>query len=212
MGHPAQLTPAQGFSMYKLILVLLAVVIGWKLLNYSGEVSYGPGVMAPDEPQQDALDPPVSFKLDQFTVTKVADFRIKAKVLSKEGYYLGREADLSPTDLALGWGKVSDESIIEQIQISQSGRFYRWRVDSFPIPRREIETQSANMHLIPANDYVANTIDDVRKGDIVEFSGSLVNAVSDEDGWRWTTSLTRNDTGNGACELIWVESFRIVTY
>ncbi|WP_417445654.1 hypothetical protein [Kangiella sp.] len=211
MDDPAQLTPAQGFSMYKFILVLLAVVIGWKLLNYSSEVSYGPGVMAPDEPQQEALDPPVSFKLDQFTVTKVANFRIKAKVLSKEGYHFGREANLSPVDLALGWGKMSDESIIEQIQISQSGRFYRWRVDSFPIPRREIETQSANMHLIPANENVANAIDDVRKGDIIELSGNLVNAVSDENGWRWTTSLTRNDTGNGACELIWVESFRVLT-
>ena len=29
------------------------------------------------------------------------------------------------------------------------------------------------------------------------------------DGWRWRSSLTREDTGAGACELVWVE--RIVT-
>lgn len=212
MRHPAQLTPAQGISKYHLIIILLAVVIGWKLLNYSGEVSYGPGVMAPAEPIQEAIDPAVNFEIENFTITKVANFSLTAKVLSREDYHFDRGADLSPVDLALGWGKMSDESILEQINISQSGRFYRWRVDSFPIPRREIETQSANMHLIPANDYVAYAIDDVRKGDIIELSGSLVNARSKEDGWYWPTSQTRNDTGNGACELIWVESFRVVTY
>ncbi|MCW9000949.1 MAG: hypothetical protein OQK04_19715, partial [Kangiellaceae bacterium] len=121
------------------------------------------------------------------------------------------EADLSPVDLALGWRNMSDESVLEKIDISQSGRFYRWYVDSFPIPRREIEVHSANMHLIPSNELVADTISKVRKGDIVEISGSLVSVVSNKDGWRWKSSLTRNDTGSGACELIWVEDIYIAT-
>jgi len=35
--------------------------------------------------------------------------------------------------------------------------------------------------------------------------GQLVLATSGSDGWTWTSSLTRNDIGNGACELILVE-------
>lgn len=198
--------------MYKFALIALALFVSWKLFIDSDEVSYGPGIMVPDEPLQEALDPVINFEIENFKITKVASFSLTAKVLSREDYYFDRGADLSPVDLALGWGKMSDESILEQINISQSGRFYRWRVDSFPIPRRDIETQSANMHLIPANDYVADAIDDVRKGDIIELSGSLVNARSKEDGWYWPSSQTRNDTGNGACELIWVESFRVVTF
>jgi hypothetical protein len=84
-------------------------------------------------------------------------------------------------------------------------------VESFPLPRREIETSSANMHLIPANDAVSSVIREIRNGDIIELSGSLVNVISEDDGWRWKSSQTRNDTGNGACELIWVESLQIVT-
>jgi len=132
-------------------------------------------------------------------------------VLAKKNYHLGREADLSPTDLALGWGNMSDERILEQIKISQSGRFYFWRVDSFPIPRHEIETSSANMHLIPANESVKSTIKNIRPGDLVEMSGSLVNVTANKGDWHWSSSLTRNDTGNGACELVWVKSLRIVT-
>lgn len=142
-------------------------------------------------------------------ITKVANFKIKAKVLAREDYYFDRGADLAPVDLALGWGRMSDESILEQINITQSGRFYRWRVESFPIPRREIETHSANMHLIPADKYVQYLIDDIREGEIIELTGSLVN-VQSKDGWYWNSSLTRNDTGNGACELIWVESLSVL--
>jgi hypothetical protein len=107
---------------------------------------------------------------------------------------------------------MSDESIINQIEVSQSGRWYRWQVNSFPIPRREIETHSANMHIIPANDYVKVIIDDVREGDIIKITGNLVNVTSNIDNWYWKTSLTRNDTRAGACEIIWVETLEIINY
>ena len=57
-----------------------------------------------------------------------------------------------PEDLALGWGRMSDSDVLAKIDITQSGRFYYWHVDDFPIPRREIETSSANMHMIPSDD------------------------------------------------------------
>jgi len=196
--------------MKKVIICLLIVFGGWKLLSGPGSVTLGPGVLASVEPYQDSVEPAVSRSIENYTVTDLATFRIKAKVLSRKDYAIGREAELSPVDLALGWGKMSDERILSDIEISQSGRFYRWQVDSFPIPRREIETHSANMHLIPANEAVEDKIEKVREGEIIEISGSLVHVVSNEDGWRWTSSLTRTDTGAGACELILVESFNIV--
>ena len=61
------------------------------------------------------------------------------------------------------------------------------------------------MHLIPANDSVARDIANVQEGEIIEISGSLVE-ITTNDGWRWKSSLTRNDTGAGACEVILVES------
>ena len=197
--------------MKKLIIWLLIIAACWTFYNRSGQVELGPGVMAPAVPIQRNIDSPISHRIDDYNISELAQFDIKAKVLAKKNYHLGREADLSPTDLALGWGNMSDERILGQIKISQSGRFYFWRVDSFPIPRNEIETSSANMHLIPANESVKSTIKKIRQGDLVEISGSLVNVISNNGDWRWSSSLTRNDTGNGACELIWVKSLRIVT-
>lgn len=197
--------------MKNLFILLIVITAGWKLFNYSGQVMLGPGVLAKELPLQVAIGSSAIREIGEYSITELARFSIKAKVLSKTDYYFDRGADLSPTDLALGWGRMSDEGVLETIDISQSGRFYRWYVDAFPIPRGEIQTHSANMHLIPANDSVADDIASVRAGEIVEISGSLVEVKSNDDGWRWRSSLTRKDTGDGACELIFVESLRIVS-
>ena len=46
-------------------------------------------------------------------------------------------------------------------------------------------------------------------GQVIRLEGFLVDA-SRPGGWHWNTSMTRNDTGAGACELIYVESVDVV--
>ena len=65
------------------------------------------------------------------------------------------------------------------------------------------------MHLIPADEIVEDTLDDIRQGQIVDLKGYLVRADA-ADGWRWISSLSRNDTGARSCELVYVERARIV--
>ena len=143
------------------------------------------------------------FKHDDYTITPLAEFDISARVLSKERYRFGREAELSPLDLALGWGRMSDPRILDNFSIRQSSRWYYWSTPEYPIPRREIETSSANMHLIPANESIENYLDDIDEGQNIRIRGQLVRVDAD-DGWRWVSSLTREDTGARACELIYV--------
>lgn len=195
--------------MVKLLVILLIAVLAWKVLLQDDAIELGPGVHAAEMPQQEKLDSPRSFGHAGYRVTPLAEFSIRAKVLSREDYSSGRESDLSPLDLALGWGRMSDEAVLQHIEISQSGRWYRWRTGQLPIPRREIETHSANMHMIPADDLVQDILDDIRRGQIVELSGFLVRADAD-DGWRWVSSLSREDTGGHSCELVYVKRARIV--
>ena len=194
--------------MKKLFFLLLVVLTVWKLMSDPGEVTLGPGVMAKDDPVQINIENPSSFEFGKYRVTPLAKFKIKAKVLSREDYSFDKEADLSPVDLALGWGNMSDEAVVDQIEISQSGRWYRWHANSLPIPKREIETHSANMHLIPADSFVKSEVNKARTGDIIQLSGKLVE-VKSSDGWRWKSSMTRDDTGDHACEVIWVDSFAV---
>ena len=194
----------------KKLVFFLAIICYWFIFQRTSSVEYGPGVLAPDIPIQEKIVLRTDFPFKDYTITPLAKFHIKAKTLSVKTYRSGRESELSPVDLALGWGRMSDESILESIDISQSGRWYKWHVNEFPIPRREIETNSANMHLIPANKEIESKIKRARRGDVVEFSGSLIR-VDANDGWRWVSSLTRKDTGGHSCELVFVENFSVKT-
>jgi len=168
------------------------------------EVSYGPGVLAPDPPAQRNLKNAEQIVYKDYLIQPLAEFAIKAKVLSVKKY----NSDLSPVDLALGWSPMSDENIIDKITIRQSNRAYYWRVTEYPIPRRDIQTNSANMHIIPSSTDLAEQIGRVKKGNIVAFYGYLVEAKK-SDGWHWKSSLTREDTGSHSCELVWIEDFQI---
>ena len=147
-------------------------------------------------------------EINGYRVAPLASFDIRARVIRSERYHFGGVADLSPVDLVLGWGAMSDSAVLKQISFSQGGRFYHWWTSNFPVPRRVIETHSANMHMIPANGALARQLKSIRSGNMVHLKGWLVE-VTNREGFRWTSSLTREDTGGGACELILVESLDV---
>lgn len=157
------------------------------------------------EPLQSALPAALSpFRLAAAELRPLAGFSIDARVLSREDYSLGREATLSPTDLALGWGRMREDAVLAQLDISQSNRWYQYRWQGEPpLPQAEIVRSSANMHLIPADAVAAAALSRVRAGERVRIDGWLVEAVA-PDGWHWRSSTTRDDSGSGACELIYV--------
>lgn len=196
--------------MKNTLLLLFIVAAGWKLFGDDDSVVLESGAMISEAPKQISIANDQSFDFKHYRITPLASFAINAKILSKKGYSIGRESSLSPFDLALGWKSMSDEEVLNEIKIRQSGRWYHWQVQDFPIPRREIETQSANMHLIPANDDIESMIEHAKQGQILEMSGYLVR-VEANDGWYWQSSLSRNDTGPHACELVFVKRFNILS-
>lgn len=193
---------------WKTLLFLALITYGGYHTWQKRAVSYSPGVIAVADPIQTSPDTNSIFSKTSYKIEPLADFEIEARVLAAEHYHMDKFADLIPVDLALGWGRMSDEAILKDIKISQSDRFYFWHVDHFMIPREEIETHSANMHMIPANEAVEKTLNSVRVGQVIKINGYLVEAIS-SDGAHWRSSLTRNDTGAGACELIFVKSVSV---
>ena len=187
------------------ILVLFGVYQCWD----SRDVSQPDGILAPNQPIQQNIANPKPFDFKGYRVTPLATFEIEARVLSRERYRRGREAELSPIDLALGWGPMSAQEVIDQLQISQSNRYYRWRTDRLPIPAPVIASHSANMHIIPAADPIEKELMKIREGHVVRLGGYLIQANA-QDGWRWRSSLTRSDTGGSACELIFVDRISVL--
>lgn len=195
--------------MKKLLIFLALLLIVLVYFFYPETViTFPPGMMAPEQPKQTNLKIKKEWTVKEFTIEALAEYSIKARVLSRNNFSLGKESELSPFDLALGWGPMSDQRVIDRIDISQSNRWYHWYSDNLPIPSREVSLNSANVHIIPKNDSVEDQFDNVYKGSLVEMKGYLVK-ITTADGWHWISSLRRDDTGGGSCELFWVEEVNV---
>lgn len=185
--------------------VLAAVVVaicGWNYLQRP--LIYPPGILISSDPQQTpSAAKPIAHGI--YRLQPLAHFAIDARVLHRKVYRWDGAADLVPVDLALGWGTMSDQRVLDQVTITQSMRFY-WFEYKLPPPisKEEIIAHSTNVHVIPATPQIASRCKSLRGGELIHLSGELVEATR-SDGWKWRSSLSRNDTGNGACELMLVQ-------
>jgi hypothetical protein len=140
-----------------------------------------------------------------FTFTALADYALTARILHVALYNHDSWSDVCPIDFALGWGRMSDPAIYEQFAISQLERHYIWRYSGNPpIPEEEVSGHSANTHLIPGDEGVRSRLYSFQRHDVVRLEGYLVR-IELPDGGNVTSSLSRTDVGDGACEVLWVK-------
>jgi len=190
-------------------IIALAVGAYW----YSHRpLHYPPGILISDDPGQVPLPESASpINHGAFVLKPLALFSIDARVLHKRNYSYDPGAALVPVDLALGWGPMSNQAVLDRLRISQSMRFYWFEYKlPPPIPQTEIVSHSANIHIIPATPAIASQCKSLRAGSLVHLVGELVEA-SGPGIPRWRSSLSRTDTGNGACELVYVEEIQELT-
>lgn len=198
--------------MKKIFLILSPVILfaGLYFLFYTPEIKHTPGILVNTNPIQTNLKDPIIWEKDNYSFTAIAEFNIELRVLSIKSYRSDEMSSFSPLDIAAGWSKMSDQSILDKISIKQQHRWYVWNVQQFPIPQKEIELNSTNIHIIPANNNVNSLLEKIIKGNILKLRGYLVNVKSNKNKRTWKTSTKRNDTGSGACEILWTEEVLIL--
>lgn len=192
--------------MKKLLAVLLLLGVAWWFF-LRGAPAPAAGVRIDRDPEQTETQEP-AFPYKNYEIQPLAGYRISARVLSRKRYRTDPASEISPIDLALGWKAMSDSGVLSHLSISQSGRWYEYTYGAdCPLPAGDIVLQSANVHCIPANDLVWETLKGLRKNSFVELEGWLVE-VRHEGRPPWRSSLERNDYGGGACEVFWITSAR----
>jgi hypothetical protein len=195
----------------------LAVLLFYGLFFFSNQPrgrSIDEQIQPQNDPQQtnivalDASPLTVEQSGTRWTITPRAEYRIAARVLHHEKYYLGWQSNFSPVDLALGWGKLADPKADDWISWSQNMRwyFYRWENGS-PFSGDYIMGHSANVHVIPFDQNLKNAVLKLKRNNIVFLEGNLIDidGTNAKSAYWWHTSLSREDTGNGSCELLWLK-------
>jgi hypothetical protein len=154
----------------------------------------------------------VEIKKSVFNLTPLAEYKVSGKVVSKKSYSDDWDGEISPVDLAIVWGQLAEPGYGRYITFWHSHRWYnyKWKEGS-PVDTSYIVTHSSNNHIIPANENICRAIKTIKKKDRIVLEGFLVNLKGSYKGQRvtWNTSLSRNDTGYGSCELFYVNKVRI---
>jgi hypothetical protein len=198
--------------MYRILLALFVAVT---LAYYGWSCPHASGTGEPIDVSGELLQTPTTrhpFEIDTrkglVTLAPRAAFDASAVVAHDEHYRMDDGAFLVPVDLVMTWGKLPEEPYQSQVSYGQMARYYFWRTPSGDLDLHYVETHSANMHMIPADENVRHALLAVGGGDRVRVQGFLVDAHR-QDGFYWNSSLTREDTGPGACELVYVETIQI---
>ncbi len=188
-----------------LFVVLLIVAVG---TTWEWTETWPEGLQLNTEPVQEPIATPQVIAFSEYTLVPQATYRLRARILGRERYRMGRASDLSSYDLALGWGVMSNQRVLDALSVRQGMRRYRYSWDGEePAHPATMARQSANHHIIAASDEVNDVLEDTPIGGALELEGDLV-VVEGPNGWRWRTSLSRLDVGDGACEIFFVRRAR----
>ena len=71
-------------------------------------------------------------------------------------------------------------------------------------------SELSNNHLLVSDDALKRTLMSAETGDHIRISGQLARYENPANGFVRSTSTRRDDTGNGACETLFVETFEII--
>ena len=171
------------------------------------------------DPIQEPCDPAPTYQKQitggSVTITPVATYRIAGEVMSKRKYTSGWGSEIMPFDLALVWGMLTYPHVMKQLSIKHDSTRMAWfrvKGDDPPVDFDYAMSHGSNNHIIPANENIRKIIDyQVRIHDRVVLEGYLVNVEgrNKEQGITLKSSLSREDTDRGACEIIYVTSVQI---
>jgi hypothetical protein len=178
------------------------------------------------EPQQVKIvqTAPIEFTRNnyRFTVTPLYRYSISGLVVSKFDYGkipLTRSDQAFPVDFCLIWGSNAANKVHQKktIRFSQDCRWCQveWSrtVEGFSMHKL------SNNHLLVDNDLLEKKVRSILRGDQVQINGLLVSLkavnISKSDTFNpvhasWISSVTREDVGAGACEVIYVQDVKIL--
>jgi hypothetical protein len=151
----------------------------------------------------------------EYHVEPVADYELWGLVVTHNNihsiadmYHDKTSVDIK--DLCVVWGDNIESSLYQKLEYSSAP--WTCYVEGSRNDYRQFNgSQFSNNHLLADNKNVHDLIKSATIGDQVHLSGMLVNySPASNPDWKRKSSLVRDDTGNGACEVMYVEQIEIL--
>lgn len=194
------------------VLILAAIAAGNAILDQYRPRPLAGQVLSPVRlvPLQDERQTSEVFIRNGYQLSPVARYTVRGAVLGTERYRFDRGSAISPVDFVIGWGPMSSPTLVSRLALVQRERqAFFTTLDDGVVDANALVTTAAVVHIVPANGVIRDTVLKVQPGNTVRMTGWLIN-VAGPDGWRWSTSLRRDDTGPHSGEILFVEEIDVV--
>jgi len=163
------------------------------------------------------------FKLERndivYDIVPLFNYELYGLVVSEHNskswfdYYHERWKDfINLKDICVIWGDNIKTGAYQELKF-HNGSFtcyidFKSGVDKNTVSQKFKNDALSNNHLLSGNDIINQKIIKAKKGDQVYLRGYLVQYSHDE--FKRGSSVNRTDTGNGACETIYLTDFEII--
>lgn len=153
------------------------------------------------------------YRGENYDVEPVANYELWGLVVTKNNInswadIMHTDASVDIKDICVIWGENVAGSDYHDVSFS-SGDFTCY----FQYPYMTVfdHDKISNNHLLSDNEFVREKIRNAKIGDQIHIKGMLVNySPRSNPNWKRTTSTVRTDTGNGACEVLFVNEFNVL--
>jgi len=213
--HPSKpLKSLNKLVFYASLVLLLASC--WQRNEFPENLTVAPDLLKP--PLQRAVN------IQPFTVSNNGtDYRIEPRyrydlnglVVSyahhNGNYSLHRlwNDHINVADVCVVWGENTNPADLNRIKFWNGKFTCNFETNDTGVWKRFRQDQASNNHLLTDDSRIRKKIKQLRIGDQIRVRGWLVN-YSNDTGFSRGTSTTRDDTGNGACETIYLKDFEIL--
>ena len=172
------------------------------------------------EPQQSLINQPlqsVTYNNLNFTVQPKFRYKLAGLVVSKrvhqadyKGSLHGLSEDyLNVADLCVVWGENANPDILKHFKFSNGQFTCNYHTRHNQAWQAFNPNQLSNNHVLATHEPVRKILSEAEIGDQIMIEGYSADYTNPK-GYKRQTSVVRTDTGNGACETIWVEKASII--
>jgi len=194
--------------------VIGLIVSGWAK-NQLPDISQITGELQNEPIQKASRAKPFDFEYRNktYSVEPVADYELWGLVVTHNDIMgmtdiIHDDDSVDIKDICVVWGDNVQNNDYRDVSYS-SGDFICYYRYNRPMEFRH--EQLSNNHLLSDNQQVRERIRSIKIGDQVHLKGMLVNyAAAETPNWKRNSSITRQDKGNGACEVVFVDDFTVL--
>jgi hypothetical protein len=206
-------------SLNKLVFyasMMLLLASCWQRNEFPENLSVAPDLLEPPVQRTASIRPfTVSNNGTDYRIVPRYHYELNGLVVSyahhNGNYSLHRlwNDHINVADVCVVWSENTNAADLNRIKFWNGKFTCNFETNDTGVWKRFRQDQISNNHLLTDDRRIRKKIKQVSIGDQIRIRGWLVN-YSNDSGFSRGTSTTRDDTGNGACETIYLKDFEIL--